>query len=90
MAKCNEKTEVYSRVTGYFRPVTNWNKGKQQEFKDRRIPKGSKCRMIRDDFMPGLVYFEHLRCPSAPTVTAQKNCPKNPVIHNNKPAMALA
>lgn len=55
-----------------------------------RIPKGSKCRMIRDDFMPGLVYFEHLRCPSAPTVTAQKNCPKNPVIHNNKPAMALA
>ena len=36
MKKCNAKCEVYSRVTGYFRPVTNWNKGKQQEFKDRK------------------------------------------------------
>jgi anaerobic ribonucleoside-triphosphate reductase len=29
-------TEVYSRVSGYYRPVTNWNKGKQQEFSERR------------------------------------------------------
>ena len=36
MAKCGEKCEVYSRVTGYFRPVANWNKGKQEEFKDRK------------------------------------------------------
>ena len=36
MEKCNAKCEVYSRVTGYFRPVANWNKGKQQEFKDRK------------------------------------------------------
>ena len=28
-------TEVYSRVVGYFRPVSQWNKGKKQEFKDR-------------------------------------------------------
>lgn len=34
--KCGEKTEVYSRVTGYFRPVANWNKGKQAEFADRK------------------------------------------------------
>jgi len=34
--KCGEKTEVYSRVTGYFRPVANWNKGKQAEFSDRK------------------------------------------------------
>lgn len=27
--------EVYSRVVGYFRPVNQWNKGKQEEFKDR-------------------------------------------------------
>ncbi|MBN1486005.1 MAG: hypothetical protein JW981_00100 [Anaerolineae bacterium] len=27
--------EVYSRIVGYLRPVQNWNKGKQQEFKDR-------------------------------------------------------
>ncbi len=36
MAKCNMKTEVFSRVVGYHRPVKNWNKGKQEEFKDRR------------------------------------------------------
>ena len=34
MSKCQEKCEVYSRVCGYFRPVSNWNKGKQAEFKD--------------------------------------------------------
>jgi hypothetical protein len=28
--------EVYSRIVGYLRPVHNWNKGKQQEFADRR------------------------------------------------------
>lgn len=27
--------EVYSRVVGYLRPTTQWNRGKQQEFKDR-------------------------------------------------------
>lgn len=35
--ECHEKTEVYSRITGYYRPVQNWNDGKAQEFKDRRI-----------------------------------------------------
>jgi ribonucleoside-triphosphate reductase len=35
MAKCGEKTEIYSRVCGYFRPVSNWNKGKKEEFKER-------------------------------------------------------
>ena len=33
---CGEKTEVYSRITGYYRPVQNWNDGKSQEFKDRK------------------------------------------------------
>jgi hypothetical protein len=28
-------TEVYSRVVGYYRPVQNWNTGKQQEFSER-------------------------------------------------------
>lgn len=36
MSVCGEKTEVYSRVCGYFRPVSNWNKGKKEEFKDRQ------------------------------------------------------
>ena len=34
--KCGAKTEVYSRVCGYFRPVSNWNKGKKEEFKERK------------------------------------------------------
>ena len=36
MEKCKEKCEVYSRVTGYFRPMANWNKGKQEEFRERK------------------------------------------------------
>ena len=28
--------EVYSRVVGYYRPTSQWNKGKQEEFKDRK------------------------------------------------------
>ena len=34
--KCGGETEVYSRITGYYRPVKNWNAGKAQEYKDRR------------------------------------------------------
>ena len=34
---CGEETEVYSRITGYYRPVKNWNDGKAQEFKDRKV-----------------------------------------------------
>jgi len=33
--RCEGKTEVYSRVCGFFRPVQQWNKGKKEEFKDR-------------------------------------------------------
>ncbi len=34
---CGKGTEVYSRITGYYRPVQNWNDGKAQEFKDRKV-----------------------------------------------------
>ena len=34
--RCGRATEVYSRITGYYRPVQNWNDGKIQEFADRR------------------------------------------------------
>ena len=33
---CGEDTEVYSRITGYYRPVQNWNVGKTQEYKERK------------------------------------------------------
>ena len=34
---CHEDTEVYSRITGYYRPVKNWNDGKAEEFKERKL-----------------------------------------------------
>jgi ribonucleoside-triphosphate reductase len=34
---CGSETEVYTRVVGYYRPVARWNKGKQAEYKDRRL-----------------------------------------------------
>ncbi len=34
---CGEKTEVYSRITGYYRPVLNWNDGKAEEYKNRKL-----------------------------------------------------
>ena len=33
---CGKATEVYSRITGYYRPVRNWNDGKSQEYLDRK------------------------------------------------------
>ena len=33
---CGKETEVYSRITGYYRPVKNWNDGKAAEFKNRK------------------------------------------------------
>ena len=35
--KCGQRTEVYSRITGYYRPVQNWNDGKTEEFKNRKV-----------------------------------------------------
>jgi len=38
--------EVYSRVSGYFRPVNQWNKGKREEFSER---KNAIIKEIQDD-----------------------------------------
>ena len=34
--KCQKPTEIYSRITGYYRPLKRWNEGKKQEYKDRK------------------------------------------------------
>ncbi len=44
---CGQKTEVYSRITGYYRPVQNWNDGKSQEFKDRKVYDISRSHLTR-------------------------------------------
>ncbi len=38
--------EVYSRVVGYLRPVGQWNRGKQQEFSDRKTFESKKEKVI--------------------------------------------
>ena len=34
--KCKAKTEVFSRVVGYYRPIQQWNRGKQEEYFQRK------------------------------------------------------
>ena len=46
MSNKRTKCEVYSRVVGYLRPVRQWNKGKQQEFTDRKIFKFKKKKIM--------------------------------------------
>ena len=43
---CHQATEVYSRITGYYRPIQNWNAGKTEEFKNRKeyVPEHSHLR----------------------------------------------
>lgn len=38
-----QRCEVYSRVVGYLRPVKQWNKGKQQEFEERKTYEVENC-----------------------------------------------
>ncbi|HBN79827.1 MAG TPA: ribonucleoside triphosphate reductase, partial [Ruminococcaceae bacterium] len=35
--ECGKPAEVYSRITGYYRPVQNWNDGKAEEYRERRL-----------------------------------------------------
>ncbi len=43
---CGKETEVYSRITGYYRPIKNWNAGKTQEFEDRKEYNAATSRKI--------------------------------------------
>ena len=49
---CDEKTEVYSRITGYYRPVQNWNDGKAQEYKDRRVYNIGNSKLTHEGVAP--------------------------------------
>ena len=76
---CGVKTEVYSRITGYYRPVQNWNEGKSQEYKNRKIydiensrvmPETSKqvvqetVNEITSPILDGLYLFTTKTCPN--------------------------
>ena len=50
--ECGESAEVYSRITGYYRPVQNWNAGKTQEFKERKTYKPEISRLTHNGPLP--------------------------------------
>ncbi len=57
---CGKKTEVYSRITGYYRPVQNWNDGKVAEFKERKVYD------VATSQYHGKPLNEHVCCEEAP------------------------
>ncbi len=80
---CGEKTEVYSRITGYYRPVQNWNDGKAQEFKDRKayvLEKshlhhsgcccGSDATVVKEEKVTALLLFATKTCPKCKIAAA--------------------
>ncbi|MBE5756997.1 MAG: ribonucleoside triphosphate reductase [Clostridiales bacterium] len=48
---CGAKTEVYSRITGYYRPVQNWNDGKLEEFNARKVYDIENSKLRREDLV---------------------------------------
>ena len=74
---CGASAEVYSRITGYYRPVNNWNDGKSQEYKDRLV-----YNIDHKAITEGLLKTkaaEAAACPTTPTrvmLFATKTCPK--------------
>ena len=77
--ECGETAEVYSRITGYYRPVQNWNEGKSQEFKDRKVYNidRSVLKKSRKEY----ANVEETACTAAPAENARvllfatKTCP---------------
>ena len=77
---CGQEAEVYSRITGYYRPVKNWNAGKTQEYKNRisydvansALKKGEKAvvkivaavEKKRDEQPAGTYLFTTKTCPN--------------------------
>ena len=68
--ECGQTTEVYSRITGYYRPVQNWNDGKAQEFKDRKVYDMHAARISKRHSLHTPVTAEH--APAADTVNTSE------------------
>lgn len=77
---CGEETEVYSRITGYYRPVKNWNDGKSKEYQMRKeydlgkshLTHEAKCECADDtcscentsELKDGIYLFGTKTCPN--------------------------
>jgi ribonucleoside-triphosphate reductase len=66
---CGQKTEVYSRITGYYRPVQNWNDGKAQEFRDRKLYDIGRSRLTHAGPRP-----ERSNMDAAIEATMERGC----------------
>jgi ribonucleoside-triphosphate reductase len=92
---CGKKTEVYSRITGYYRPVQNWNDGKAQEFKDRKVYDIGHSHLTHTGPNPAPV--DEAAAPAAPVAETPEAGPvadgillfKTPTCPNCKAASAL-
>ncbi len=58
--QCHNTTEVFSRVCGFYRPVRQWNLGKQEEFKDRMTFKPATKMQIKKEFVALMYNAPHL------------------------------
>ncbi|MBR5754857.1 MAG: ribonucleoside triphosphate reductase, partial [Erysipelotrichaceae bacterium] len=83
--KCGKKTEVWSRITGYYRPVQNWNDGKVQEFHQRKEYNIETSVMKARDIMNEVVEAKEAQKDEViqetiqfdiPTIYVQDHCPK--------------
>ena len=78
--ECGKTTEVYSRITGYYRPVQNWNKGKVQEFKQRKTYVITGDQLVRGEkAAPASAKAECEACGGEAEqlyLFATKTCPK--------------
>ncbi len=73
---CGEKTEVYSRITGYYRPVQNWNDGKVQEFKDRKLYNIAESKLnLHAAVKKAANGFEEVEVTQKPMLFVTKTCP---------------
>ena len=76
---CGKKTEVYSRITGYYRPVQNWNDGKSEEFRNRKVydiensnlthdgpveEKQEQCECTSNEELNSILLFATKTCPN--------------------------
>ena len=81
---CGKNTEVWSRITGYYRPISNWNDGKAQEFKDRKEYRPTdaaieKANSLKEEYRGfNLIGFEPsiVEPPKVVRVYVQDHCPK--------------
>jgi ribonucleoside-triphosphate reductase len=78
---CGKSTEVYSRITGYYRPVQNWNDGKRKEFEDRKVynidnskftekvvvEDKNECTCAQNDTIATPILFTRNGCPNCKT-----------------------